>query len=238
LSSYSYIQRSLLTYNHQVTGSRFTDKYLASRNSYSRSSYPMYPTRTPASPKSPKPAAATATPALPGSPGSPSRKVVTEFAAFGAPKNASVFGTAVQSTPFSLAGGKAAFGTVRTGPSRASFDDDDDDDDDGRQRVELRDDPISLDQVCVLVITLTLMSDLFLHRLNASRCRALGEAFVPRNYANITCTSYILSSIISASLFAFNSHRRYVLLGYTMLSDVNTFDSMRVSIRAHHLPQC
>ncbi|KAF9014533.1 hypothetical protein BDZ89DRAFT_1046435 [Hymenopellis radicata] len=38
------------------------------------------------------------------------RKVVTEFAAFGAPANVSVFWTAVASTPFSLAGGKAAEG--------------------------------------------------------------------------------------------------------------------------------
>jgi hypothetical protein len=34
--------------------------------------------------------------------------VVTDFAAFGAPKSSSVFGTAVAPTPFSLAGGKAA----------------------------------------------------------------------------------------------------------------------------------
>ncbi len=81
--------------------------------------------------------------------GSPPRKVVTDFAAFGAPANASVFGTAVASTPFSLAGGKAAFGGMRTGRGRGVFDDDDDDDDDGRQKVELREDSITLDQVGV-----------------------------------------------------------------------------------------
>jgi hypothetical protein len=59
-----------------------------------------------------------------------SRKVVTEFAAFGAPKNASVFGTAVQSTPFSLAGGTAAFGALRTNKPPGTMEDDDDDDDD------------------------------------------------------------------------------------------------------------
>lgn len=81
----------------------------------------------------------------PSASSSPPRKVVTDFAAFGAPKNTSVFGTAVASTPFSLAGGKAAFGGVRG--TRSSYaDDDDDDDDDGRQRVELREDSISLDQ--------------------------------------------------------------------------------------------
>jgi hypothetical protein len=73
--------------------------------------------------------------------------VVTDFAAFGAPANASVFGTAVASTPFSLAGGKAAFGGIRSGGGRTTFDEDEEDDDGGRQRVELREDSISLDQV-------------------------------------------------------------------------------------------
>lgn len=83
---------------------------------------------------------------------SPPRKVVTDFAAFGAPKTASVFGTAVASTPFSLAGGKAAFGGIR-GASRMMDDDDDDDDDtddktfdDGRQKVDLVEDSITLEQ--------------------------------------------------------------------------------------------
>lgn len=81
---------------------------------------------------------------------SPPRKVVTDFAAFGAPKNASVFGTAVAATPFSLAGGKAAFGGMRVTSGRPMFDvdDEEDDDEDGRQKVQLKDDPISLDQVC------------------------------------------------------------------------------------------
>jgi hypothetical protein len=60
----------------------------------------------------------------------------------------------VQSTPFSLAGGTAAFGAVRSKPPGIADDDDDDDDDDDRigsgpQRVELRESSISLDQVCV-----------------------------------------------------------------------------------------
>lgn len=88
---------------------------------------------------------------------SPQRKVVSDFGSFSAPANASVFGTAVQSTPFSLAGGKAAFGGMRNGnvPSALMDEDEDDDDNDndndillgGRQRVELREDSITLDQV-------------------------------------------------------------------------------------------
>lgn len=85
---------------------------------------------------------------LSGLASSPPRKVVTDFAAFGAPKNSSVYGTAVQSTPFSLAGNQAAFGSMRTN-NRAPIDDDDDEEEesDGRQKVLLREDPISLEQV-------------------------------------------------------------------------------------------
>ena len=74
---------------------------------------------------------------------------MTDFKAFGASPTASVFGTAVQSTPFSLAGGKAAFGGVRNNGRSTTFDDDEDDDDEdgGRQKVELREDSITLDQV-------------------------------------------------------------------------------------------
>jgi hypothetical protein len=75
---------------------------------------------------------------------------VTDFAAFGAPANASVFGTAVASTPFSLAGGKAAFGGMRSGSGRSAYDDDDDEEEEkknGVQKVELREDSISLEQV-------------------------------------------------------------------------------------------
>lgn len=73
---------------------------------------------------------------------------MADFGAFSAPANASVFGTAVQSSPFSLAGGKAAFGGMRNASGgTAAFGDDDEDDDDGRQRVELREDSITLDQV-------------------------------------------------------------------------------------------
>ncbi|OBZ71401.1 Mitochondrial Rho GTPase 1 [Grifola frondosa] len=76
----------------------------------------------------------------------PPRKVVTDFASFGAPANASVFGTAVASTPFSLAGGKAAFGGIRGNGRSTAYDDDEDDDDDGTQRVEVLEDSITLDQ--------------------------------------------------------------------------------------------
>lgn len=121
----------------QVHGTRFTDKYLAARHALNRSTYSSYSSFT-SSPKissSPKVVV----------PASPPRKVVTDFAAFGAPKTASVFETAVASTPFSLAGGKAAFGGMQR--ARGHFEDDDEEDD-GRQKVELREDSISLDQVC------------------------------------------------------------------------------------------
>ena len=80
---------------------------------------------------------------------SPPRKVVTDFAAFGTSKTSSVYGTAVQSTPFSLAGNKAAFGSIRSS-TQSTLDDEDEEEEeqsDGRQRVLLREDPISLEQV-------------------------------------------------------------------------------------------
>lgn len=129
-------------------GTRFTDKYLLARQASNRSSYsytyaPHLPSRTTTT----KPASTLST--SPGTSASPPRKVVTDFAAFGAPANASVFGTAVASTPFSLAGGKAAFGGIRGTTGRGGFDADDEEEEDseGRQKVELREDSISLDQV-------------------------------------------------------------------------------------------
>jgi hypothetical protein len=82
-------------------------------------------------------------------PASPPRKVVTDFAAFGTARTSSVYNTAVQSTPFSLAGNKAAFGSIRTN-TQSSLDDDEDDEDEqseGRQKVFLKEDSITLDQV-------------------------------------------------------------------------------------------
>ncbi|KAF9533223.1 hypothetical protein CPB83DRAFT_846085 [Crepidotus variabilis] len=127
----------------RVHGTRFTDKYLQARHSLNRSSYTSYTSySSPSSPRSPA-----SPPKIP--PASPPRKVVTNFASFGVAKDASVFGTAVGRTPFSLAGGKAAFGGMRTGgrPGGIDMDDDDDDEtDNGRQKVELREDSITLDQ--------------------------------------------------------------------------------------------
>lgn len=128
----------------RVFGTRFTDKYLQARQQANRSYYsysyaPHLPSRSPAA-KSPVAPVSTSS--------SPPRKVVTDFATFGAPTNASVFGTKVAATPFSLAGGKAAFGGIRGG-ARSAYDADDDEDDDetnGRQKVELREDSISLEQ--------------------------------------------------------------------------------------------
>lgn len=130
----------------QVPQSRFTDKYLHARMSAGRSysSYtPYLPSRKPTSPSLSPPTS------IPTPSQSPPRRVVTDFAAFGAPKTASVFGTAVASTPFSLAGGKAAFGGLRSS-GRGVIDDDEDEDEDhsadGKQRVELREDAITFDQ--------------------------------------------------------------------------------------------
>lgn len=147
IATFHRISPNTLMTSLQVPHSRFTDKYLQARMSSGRSygTYsPYLPTRKPTSPISTASAATIPTPAH-----SPPRKVVTDFAAFGAPKTASVFGTAVSSTPFSLAGGKAAFGGIRA-PGKALMDDDDDDDDDpvddGRQKIELREDAITFDQ--------------------------------------------------------------------------------------------
>ncbi|KAF9046691.1 elongation factor-2 kinase [Panaeolus papilionaceus] len=129
----------------RVHGTRFTDKYLQARHSLSRSSYSSsYSSYSSYSSPSSAPKIPTSPTKSP--PSSPPRKVVTDFAAFGAPKNASVFGTAVASTPFSLAGGKAAFGGMRLGAQRSGFDDDEEEEEDGRQKVELREDSISLEQ--------------------------------------------------------------------------------------------
>lgn len=138
----------------KVTGTRFTDKYHAARAAsgygYSSSWSSAY------SPSTPPRAAAKASVSPPRlSPSSPPRKVVTDFAAFGAPKTASVFGTKVASTPFSLAGGKAAFGGMRNSSGRGvDFDDEDDDDEqDGRQKVQVTEDSITLDQARRIAIS-------------------------------------------------------------------------------------
>jgi hypothetical protein len=132
----------------QVHGTRFTDKYLQARQGYSRN-YGVYGYGMPLPPRKPLESKPSTSPpratAMVSSAGSPPRKVVTDFAAFGAPANASVFGTKVASTPFSLAGGKAAFGGIRNGGR--SFDDEEEEEDDGRQRVELQEGSISLEQV-------------------------------------------------------------------------------------------
>lgn len=123
------------------------------RGSYGYGSMPLPARRTSADIKTP-PLSPTRSPTAAASPGSPPRKVVTDFAAFGAPANASVFGTKVASTPFSLAGGKAAFGGIRN-VGRGAFDEDEEEDD-GRQRIDLREGSVSLDQVSVFSVFATL----------------------------------------------------------------------------------
>jgi hypothetical protein len=76
---------------------------------------------------------------------SPSRKVVTDFPTFGSSATASVFGTAVRSSPFSLAGKQAAFGGARGG--RSSFNEDEDEDEE--PGIGLREDAITFEQVTI-----------------------------------------------------------------------------------------
>ncbi|KAF8580113.1 elongation factor-2 kinase [Ramaria rubella] len=121
----------------KVHGSRFTEKYLSvrqhGRSTYSSYGYIPYRPTTPTSPI-----------ALAPSPGpSPPRKVVSDFAAFGAPTS-SVFGTKVASTPFSLAGGKAAFGAIRNGSNKGAYGADEDDDEE--QKIQFREGAITFDQ--------------------------------------------------------------------------------------------
>jgi len=126
----------------RVHGTRFTDKYLQARQSFSRSSYSYPPYGTP-----PRPSIVKTPPSSPKAiPSSPPRKVVTDFAPFGAPATASVFKTSVATTPFSVAGGKAAFAGIRNGSSRMTFDDDDEEEDDRKQKIELQEGSITFDQ--------------------------------------------------------------------------------------------
>ncbi|KAF8478063.1 elongation factor-2 kinase [Russula ochroleuca] len=125
----------------RINGTRFTDKYMQVRMLSARGphGYPPYPPR-PSDSRLARPTGFT--------PASPPRKVVTDFAAFGTARTSSVYNTAVQSTPFSLAGNKAAFGSIRTN-TQSSLDDDEDDEDEqseGRQKVFLKEDSITLDQ--------------------------------------------------------------------------------------------
>lgn len=90
----------------------------------------------------------------------------------------------MQSTPFSLAGGKAAFGSIRPGAARSGFEDDEEDDDDRTmligQKVELREGVVSLEQVGCLLFFLwirLIIHSLFLFlRRSELQCRVRGEA--------------------------------------------------------------
>ena len=155
---------------------------------------------------------------------SPPRKVVTDFAAFGAAKTASVYGTAVQSTPFSLAGNKAAFGSLRTNTQNNIYDDDDDDDEqtNGRQKVILREDSITLDQVrssisfllkkhftdwpSHMLATLTRRLVVLLYR--AHGVVLLPKASVPIAYlfGRLSIVFSLLSSLNCASFFYLSSY--------------------------------
>ncbi|KAH9997967.1 hypothetical protein BJV77DRAFT_982485 [Russula vinacea] len=114
----------------RINGTRFTDKYMQVRMLSARGphGYPPYPPR-PSDSRLPRPSGFT-----PASP--PAR-------------TSSVYNTAVQPSPFSLAGNKAAFGSIRTTAQSSIIDDDEEDEEeqsDGKQKVFLKEDPISLDQ--------------------------------------------------------------------------------------------
>jgi len=126
----------------RVRGSRFTEKYMQTRYSHMRgssSSYAYSPIIPPRIPESPP-----RTFSLGGGspPASPGRKVVADFASFGSSTSATVFGTAVRSSPFSLAGKQAAFGGARGG--RARFDEDEDEDEE--PGIGVCEDAITLEQ--------------------------------------------------------------------------------------------
>ncbi|KAF8963726.1 hypothetical protein BDZ97DRAFT_1758347 [Flammula alnicola] len=102
-------------------GMRRVEKYLNARHALSRSSYGSYTSISPqTSPRSIP--SSDSKPAVTSSPPLLKVKVVTDFAAFGTPKSASVFSMAVALTPFSLPGGKAAFSGMRIGAGRMSID--------------------------------------------------------------------------------------------------------------------
>lgn len=118
----------------KVKGTRFTDKYLAVRHSM-RTDYSSYRRPTAAASPPASPPAATTT-----------HKIASDFAAFSAP-SASVFGTAVTSSPFAVAGSKAAFSGIRGGRSATDMDDDDDDTErDAVSGIGMREDSITLEQ--------------------------------------------------------------------------------------------
>jgi len=126
----------------RVKGTRFTDKYMQTRYSHLRGSsgYSYAPSIPPRIPESPP---RTFTLGGVSPPASPPRKVVTDFATFGGSTTASVFGTAVRSSPFSLAGKQAAFRGARGGGGGFN---EDDDEDEGGQSIGFREDAITLEQ--------------------------------------------------------------------------------------------
>ena len=174
----------------QVHGSRFTEKYLSVRqhgrstwSSYSGYSYaPSLPYRS-SSPTSP---AAPTTPSA----SSPSRKVLSDFAAFGAPTS-SIFGTKVASTPFSLAGGKAAFGTIRNGSNKGAFGIDEDEEEE--QKIQFKEDAITFDQVSIHALRCNEMSD-FGPRRSGSQCNRHGEELGHKDvcYSCVFCCACIV----------------------------------------------
>ncbi|GJJ13271.1 hypothetical protein Clacol_007522 [Clathrus columnatus] len=125
---------------HNVHGSRFTDKYRAHGRSSYTTTY-LYSSYAPPTPPRPSTPPRSTSPLSSASPGSPSRKVISDFAPFGAPTS-SVFNTKVTSTPFSLAGGKAAFGALRNTNRGVGMEDEDEDD----PKIQFKESAITFDQ--------------------------------------------------------------------------------------------
>ena len=136
----------------QVPGSRFTEKYLASRYSSSSNSYkPAVPSRpvgttiAESAPTvtigGPSPSAALSTPASP-----PSRQVLSDFKAFGASPSTGVFGAPVLGSSPAAGAFRGSGGMARGGGGGG----DSDDDDDGTQRIGFEEGAISFDQVSLV----------------------------------------------------------------------------------------
>ena len=149
-------------------------------------------------------------PGMPSTPASsPPRKVVTDFATFGAPSTTSVFETAVKSSPFSLAGSNSAFAAIR-GVHGGQDEDEDEEDGDtpsipGRQKIELREGSITLDQVCNSLMSFGLSFDpQIFHRHVGSPSRVPGAVHAHDIHCSIHLVQLpVHSSRVSGTLCRF-----------------------------------
>jgi hypothetical protein len=102
--------------------------------------------------------------------------VVTDFPTFGSTTSASVFGTAVRSSPFSLAGKQAAFGGARGRGS--GFDEEEEEEEEHKgQTIGFREDAITFEQVRASSCQSSYNTD-SPTRQEGLRCKARGAIFV------------------------------------------------------------